>query len=121
MKTNPRVVAQQRRRMRVRRKIVGAAERPRLCLRKSSRHLYAQVVDDRAGRTLAAATTNVKAVKSEAKSFCNMIWAKKLGAEIGRKAKERGVENVVFDRSGSRYHGVVRAFADAAREAGLKF
>ena len=109
------------RRRRIRSKVRGTPDRPRLCLHKSSRHLYAQLVNDREGRTLAFATTNVKANKSLARSFCNVNWAKKLGEDLARKTLAQGVSLVVFDRGGNRYHGVVKAFADAAREAGLKF
>jgi large subunit ribosomal protein L18 len=106
---------------RARRKIRGTPQRPRLCLHKSGKHLYAQVIDDTQGQTLLSATTNLKAHKTEAKAFCNIAWAERLGADLGRKAVERGLTQVVFDRGGARYHGVVRAFADAARAAGLKF
>jgi large subunit ribosomal protein L18 len=113
--------ALQRRHIRVRRKVSGTLERPRLCIHKSSRHIYVQLVDDAAGQTLCFATTNTKQNKTEAKSFCNVAWAKKLAAELGSKAREKGLGSVVFDRGGYRYHGVVKAFGDAAREAGLKF
>lgn len=113
--------ALQRRHDRVRRKVSGTTERPRLCIHKSLRHLYAQIVDDTAGQTIAFATTNTKANKAEAKSFSSSNWAKKLAAELAEKAKAKGVEAVVFDRGGYRYHGVIKAFGDAAREAGLKF
>lgn len=113
--------ALQRRHDRVRRKVDGTAERPRLCIHKSLRHIYAQIIDDGAGRTLCFATTNVKTNKTEAKSFCNVTWAKKLAAVLAAKAQAQGVGAVVFDRGGYRYHGVVKAFGDAAREAGLKF
>ncbi|MCE5228309.1 50S ribosomal protein L18 [bacterium] len=111
----------ERRHQRVRRKIAGTAARPRLCIHKSLRHLYAQVVDDDAGRTLCFATTNKKAVRGEVKHCANIAWAKKLGAEVGQLARTAGIETVVFDRGGYRYHGVIKAFGDAAREAGLKF
>lgn len=111
----------ERRHQRVRRKIAGTAARPRLCIHKSLRHLYAQVIDDDGGRTLCFATTNTKAMKAEVKHCANIAWAKKLGAEVGQKAKAAGIEAVVFDRGGYRYHGVIKAFGDAAREAGLKF
>jgi len=112
-----------RRHLRVRRKVSGTAERPRLCIHKSLRHLYAQLVDDEAGRTLLFATTNCKEFKngSEKKTFRNVESAKKLGEIIGRKAAEKGIRRVVFDRGGYRYHGCVKSFADAAREAGLEF
>lgn len=112
----------QKRRYRIRKKIVGTAERPRLSVFKSLKHLYVQVIDDANAVTLAAATTNSKAAKADGKkSFANVNGAKALGREIAEKAKAAGVENVVFDRSGYPYHGVVKAIADAAREAGLKF
>lgn len=113
--------ALRRRHDRVRRKVAGTTERPRLCIHKSSRHLYAQLIDDTVGQTLCFATTNTKANKAEAKSFGNVAWAKKLAAELAAKAREKGIEVVVFDRGGYRYHGVVKAFGDAAREAGFKF
>lgn len=113
--------ALQRRHDRVRRKVSGTPERPRLCIHKSLRHLYAQLVDDKAGQTLCFATTNTKANKAESRSCSGMGWAKKLAAELAGKAKAKGVEAVVFDRGGYRYHGVIKAFGDAAREAGLKF
>lgn len=111
----------ERRHSRVRRKVTGSAERPRLCVHKTLKHLYAQVIDDQAGVTLCSVTTNTKAVKAEGKTFCNINFAKLLGSEVAAKAKAKGVETVVFDRGGYRYHGVVKAFGDAAREAGLKF
>jgi large subunit ribosomal protein L18 len=109
------------RRLRVRRKISGAPERPRLSIHKTLKHLYAQVIDDTAGKTICFATTNTKPNKLQGKSFCNIAWAKKLGAEVAAKAASKGVSTVVFDRGGYRYHGVVKAFGDSAREAGLKF
>lgn len=110
-----------RRHVRVRTKVNGTPARPRLCIHKTLRHLYAQVIDDTSGKTLASVTTNTKTNKAEKKSFRNSDWAKRLGSEIARKASEKGVAQVVFDRGGYQYHGVVKAFADAAREAGLKF
>lgn len=112
----------QRRRWRIRKKVVGTAERPRLCMFKSSRHIYVQIIDDTAGHTLAAATTNTKDAKSGGKkSFCNIPSAQQMGKAIAERAKSAGIESVVFDRSGYPYHGVVKALADSAREAGLKF
>ena len=110
-----------RRHLRVRRKIAGTGERPRLCIHKSLRHLYAQVIDDKLGHTLCDATTNVSSIRGEGGSFSNAKFARQLGAELAAKAIGKGVQAVVFDRSGYRYHGVVKAFGDAAREAGLKF
>lgn len=112
----------EKRRLRIRKKVVGTAERPRLSIFKSLKHLYAQVTDDSTGRTLAAATTNTKANKSGGKkSFANLTSAQALGREVAEKAKSAGVESIVFDRSGYPYHGIVKAVAEAAREAGLKF
>lgn len=113
--------ALRRRHERVRTKVAGTADRPRLCIHKTLRHLYVQLVDDQAGKTLVALTTNTKANKAEKKSFRNIEWAKKLGSLAGQQATQKGVAQVVFDRGGYPYHGIVRAFADAAREAGLKF
>ncbi|MGA2051863.1 MAG: 50S ribosomal protein L18 [Opitutales bacterium] len=110
----------QKRRWRVRRKVIGSAERPRLSVRFSQRHIYAQVIDDRAGRTLAAASTLAKELR-EQKLKPNAAGAVALGQLLGTSAKSAGVTAVVFDRGGRRYHGCVKAFADAARAAGLQF
>jgi large subunit ribosomal protein L18 len=111
-----------RRKKRIRKKISGTAERPRLTIYKSLRHLYAALIDDSTGRTILAATTNTKSMKGEGrKSFANQEYAKRLGKVIAEKAVAANVGQVVFDRSGYPYHGVVKAFAEAAREAGLKF
>jgi large subunit ribosomal protein L18 len=108
-----------RRHARVRRKVVGTAERPRLAVFRSNRHMVAQVIDDAAGHTLAAAST----VEAElrAGSTGNAAAAAAVGRLVAERAKAKGVERVVFDRGGSRYHGRVAALADAAREAGLEF
>jgi large subunit ribosomal protein L18 len=101
---------------------MGTADRPRLCFHKSLRHIYAQLIDDDGDRTLASVTTNRKDLKNgNAKSFRNSAMAKQMGTEIAAKAKEAGIERVVFDRGGYLYHGLVKQFAEAAREAGLKF
>jgi large subunit ribosomal protein L18 len=111
-----------RRRFRVRKKIVGSAEQPRLVFRKTLRHLYAQLVDDRAGKALAHVTTDTKANRASGrKSFRNVASAKTLGQSLGAQLKEKGIASVVFDRAGHPYHGVVKAFADAVREQGIKF
>lgn len=115
--------ALRRRHLRVRRKIHGTAERPRLCIHKSLKHIYAQLVDDDAGRTLLFVTTNRRSIKQDwpKKSFCNKEWAERLGREIGEAAVKAGIKKVVFDRGGYRYHGCVKSFAEAARAAGLEF
>ncbi len=107
-----------RRHMRLRQKVRGTAERPRLCVCLTGKHIYVQFVDDMAGRTLAAVST----VSPEAKGTKGTVaGAKKLGALAAEKAKQKNIVTVVFDRGGFRYHGRVKALADAAREAGLKF
>ena len=107
-----------RRHIRVRRKISGTAERPRLCIYRSNRNLFAQLIDDVAGTTIISASTLDKEVKTK---LANKEAAKQVGTLIAKRATEKGVESVVFDRSGYQYHGVIKEFAEAAREAGLKF
>ena len=107
-----------RRHIRVRRKISGTAERPRLCIYRSNRNLFAQLIDDVAGKTIVSASTLDKEVKTK---FANKEAAKEVGTLIAKRATEKGVASVVFDRSGYQYHGVIKEFAEAAREAGLKF
>jgi large subunit ribosomal protein L18 len=111
-----------RRHARVRRTVIGTPERPRLAVFRSNRHVVAQVIDDRAGVTLAAvaaASTLEADLRSETTS--NRAAAAKVGARVAERAKAAGVETVVFDRGGFRYQGRVAALADAAREAGLEF
>lgn len=110
----------QKRVWRIRKKIAGTAERPRLCVTFSNHHIYAQAIDDTAGRTLVSVSTLDKALRDE-KLAANVAGATKLGQLLGEKAKEAGIESVVFDRHGRRYHGRVKQFADAARAAGIKF
>jgi large subunit ribosomal protein L18 len=110
----------QRRHRRVRKKVRGSAERPRLAVFRSNQHIYAQVIDDVSGRTLAAASTTDESVKG-AGGTGNVDAAKKVGALVAERAKASGVTKVVFDRGGFLYHGRVAAVADAAREAGLEF
>ena len=111
----------QRRHRRVRKKVRGTAERPRLAVFRSNNHIYAQVIDDVAGRTLAAASTADASVKSAGGGTGNIDAAKRVGALVAERAKAAGVGKVVFDRGGFLYHGRVAALADAAREAGLEF
>ena len=99
----------------------GTAERPRLCVYRSLEHIYAQVIDDRAGRTLVAASSADKDTKKSLKGGGNVAAAKVVGKAIADRAKAAGVSKVVFDRGGYKYHGRVKALADAAREAGLQF
>ena len=107
-----------RRHARVRPKVSGTAERPRLCVYRSNSNLYAQIIDDVAGNTLVAASTLDKEVKTK-KS--NIEAAKEVGALIAKKAIEKNIKTVVFDRGGYIYHGVVKELAEAARDAGLEF
>ena len=107
-----------RRHARVRTKVSGTAERPRLCVYRSNTNIYAQIIDDVAGITLVAASTLDKEVKTK-KS--NIEAAKEVGALIAKKAIEKNIKTVVFDRGGYIYHGVVKELAEAAREAGLEF
>lgn len=105
---------------RIRAKIGGSPERPRLCVFRSLKHTYAQVVDDLGGKTLASVST-VKLDGRKLQAGGNVEAARKVGTAIAEKALSQGIQEVVFDRSGYRYHGRVKALAEAAREAGLKF
>ena len=107
-----------RRHKRVRTKISGTAERPRLCVYRSNSNLYAQVIDDVAGNTLVSASTLDKEVKTKS---ANKEAAKEVGTLIAKRAIEKNITDVVFDRGGYIYHGVVKELAEAAREGGLKF
>ncbi|MEJ7607066.1 MAG: 50S ribosomal protein L18 [Bryobacteraceae bacterium] len=103
---------------RIRKKLSGTPERPRLAVFRSVNHIYAQVIDDRAGRTLAAASSNEKGTSVDGG---NVAGAKEIGRLVAERAKAQGVNTVVFDRGGYLYHGRVRALADAARAGGLEF
>ena len=107
-----------RRHARVRRKISGTAERPRLCVYRSNANLYVQVIDDVAGKTLVSASTLDKEVKTK---YANKEAAKEVGALIAKRALEKNIKDVVFDRGGYIYHGVIKELADAARNGGLNF
>ena len=106
---------------RVRMKVSGTTERPRLCVYRSLGHIYAQVIDDRTGKTLVSASSVDGETKKDLKSGGNIAAAKVIGKSIAERAKAAGVDKVVFDRGGYKYHGRVKALADAAREAGLQF
>jgi len=111
-------ISRTRIRERIRRKVSGTAERPRLSVKKSLKHIYAQVIDDAAGKTIVAASS--READAGAKG-ANAAAAKAVGALIAKKAKDKGVKRVVFDRGGYQYHGNIKALADAARENGLEF
>lgn len=100
----------------IRKKISGTKERPRLCVYKSNKGIYAQIIDDSIGHTLVAASS-----KEMGKNSITVEISKEVGKKLAEKAKEGGIENVIFDRSGYLYHGRVKALADGAREGGLKF
>jgi len=110
----------QKRRWRIRKKVRGTAERPRLCVHFSNQHIYAQCIDDVAGSTLLYVSTLSKDLKEDGLKP-NIEGAEKLGKLVAEKAKDKKIEAVVFDRAGRIYHGCVKAFANAAREGGLKF
>ncbi|HEX68291.1 50S ribosomal protein L18 [Candidatus Calescamantes bacterium] len=110
-----------RRHRRVRKKVYGTAERPRLCVFRSLKHIYAQIINDDEGRVLVAASSLSPEFKATGKKGGNVEGAREVGRIIGRKALEKGIEKVVFDRAGYKYHGRVKALAEGAREAGLKF
>lgn len=112
--------SRQRRKVRIRKKVNGSAERPRLVVYRSNTHIYAQVIDDLDGVTLAA-TSTLTLAKTEAGLHCNKSGAELVGKEIARMAKEKNITRVVFDRNGYLYHGRVKAVADGAREGGLEF
>lgn len=111
----------ERRVMRVRKKIFGTKERPRLCVYRSLNHFYAQIIDDMEGKTLVAISTADKDVKSTIKSGGNVHAAAALGAKFAEIAKSKGIGKVVFDRRSYKFHGRVKAFADAIRKCGIKF
>ena len=109
--------ARLRRHRRIRGKVSGEAERPRLCVSRSNKRIYAQLIDDRAGHTIAAAGSHESDLKGLAKGDA----APQVGTRLAERARAAGVSRVVFDRGGYKYHGRVKALADAAREAGLEF
>ena len=107
--------------MKIRNRFSGTAERPRLAVFRSNNHVYAQVIDDVAGKTLVSASTLEKDIKAELKNTDDIEAATKVGDVVAKRALEKGIKAVVFDRGGYIYHGKVKALADAAREAGLEF
>ena len=114
-------VAQNKRRKRIRKKIVGTSEKPRLSVFRSLKHIYAQIIDDGKGVTLVAASTQSPELKENLPTGGNLNAAQRVGGLFARKAKESQIESVVFDRGGNLYHGRIKALAEAAREGGLKF
>lgn len=123
MRTEKKLKLRQLRRWRIRKKVNGTSERPRMSVCFTAQNIHVQFIDDVAGKTLAAASTVAKGAAKGAKREvgANVNGAKQLGAIAAKAAIEKGISTVVFDRGGTRYHGKVKALADAAREAGLKF
>jgi len=121
MARSSREIGRRVRHARLRQKVSGSAERPRLLVRRTLHHIYATVIDDSKGRTLVAASTREKDLRGDLKSTTSLAAAEKIGQAIATKAKQAGITRVVFDRSGLKYHGRVKALADAARQAGLEF
>lgn len=118
VKKTDRKMERTRRHLRVRKKISGTSERPRLCVYRSNANLYVQIIDDVAGNTLVSCSTLDKDIKTKRS---NKEAAKEVGAMIAKKALAKNIETVVFDRGGYLYHGIVKELAEAAREGGLKF
>ena len=116
-----RQVVRKRIHTRIRKKISGTTERPRLSVFKSGKHIYAQIIDDESGITLAAASSLSPELRKELKSGATVEAAEKVGSAIAEKAKQKGITQVVYDRGGFIYHGKIKALADAARQSGLDF
>jgi large subunit ribosomal protein L18 len=122
MKSGKKVEQRHRRHRRVRKKIFGSPERPRLCVFKSTKHIYAQVIDDAQGRTLVSASSlKLSGIKGDGKVGRRIMVAREVGKLLAAAAKQQGVAKVSFDRGGYRYHGRVAALADSARAGGLEF
>jgi len=115
------VRSRERRHRRVRKKVTGTSERPRLNVYRSLSNIYAQVIDDYRGHTLVSASTLDSEIKEELSRGSNVDAARRVGEVLARRAKEKGIERVVFDRGGFKYHGRIKALADGAREGGLDF
>jgi large subunit ribosomal protein L18 len=110
-----------RRKLSIRKKVMGTSERPRLAVFRSAKHIYAQLIDDTKGATLVQASTQAKDLRGQIAYGGNVAAAKEIGRLLAERARAKNIEAVAFDRAGYRYHGRVKSLADAAREAGLKF
>lgn len=121
MAKNQKTLRRKRIQKRVRSKIVGTAEKPRLSVFKSSKHLYAQIIDDDEGKTLAFVSTKSKELQDKLKGKTGIEKAEIIGTEIAAKAKDAKIKTIVFDRNGYQFHGKVKTIADAARKGGLEF
>lgn len=113
--------ARLKRKKRIRKKVFGSQERPRLCVFRSTRHIYAQIIDDTAGHTVVTASSMEKDAKEHLEKGNKTAIAKYIGKTVAKRSMEKGIKKVVFDRNGFLYHGRVKAVSDGAREAGLKF
>ena len=109
------------RHQRIRKRVFGTKDRPRLCVHFSGQHIYAQVIDDTVGKTVAAASTIEKDLRGQNRSYANVSTAEKVGSILAQRTLQQNIRRVVFDRGGFTYHGKVKALADAARSAGLEF
>lgn len=118
---NKRLSGRLKRKERVRKKVIGTSERPRLCVFRSTSHIYAQVINDQNGVTVAEASTLSPELKGEVRHGGNVSSAQKVGALVARRALDKNIKKVVFDRNGNLYHGRIKALADAARSEGLEF
>jgi len=118
---NLRAQARLKRKKRIHKKIVGTTSRPRLCVFRSAKHIYAQLIDDSSGQTLAAASSMEKSVREVPETKNKVAVAQTVGKIIGQRALQKGVKQIVFDRNGFLYHGRVKAVSEGAREAGLEF
>jgi large subunit ribosomal protein L18 len=121
MATKQRNMARTRRQQRVRKKVLGTDQRPRICVFKSSKHIYAQIISDDRGITLASISTLSKGLAAEVENLKGVQAAKQVGLALARVCKEKNIAHVVFDRNGFLFHGRVKAIADGAREGGLEF
>jgi large subunit ribosomal protein L18 len=115
-KSSPRLNARLTKKVRIRKKLLGTAERPRLCVFRSAKHIYGQVVDDNSGKCLLSVSSTSLETDKSGIELCKLV-----GAELAKKAKAQGISSVVFDRNGFIYHGRIKSFADAVRENGLSF
>ena len=120
---NNRIKARNRRKQTIRKKISGNIEKPRMCINKSNKNIYVQIINDVEGKTLCGLSTMSSIIKEkkDAKTRKNLIFAELIGENIAKIAVEKGIKKVVFDRSGYKYHGVIKAIADSARKNGLEF
>lgn len=121
MDRKEKIEARLRRKRRIRKKVSGSTERPRLCVFKSLKHIYAQLIDDSTGRVLTGVSSLTGEIRGDIKYGGNVESAKKVGAFLGKKAIGMGISQVLFDRNGFKYHGRIKALAEGAREAGLIF